>query len=262
MGNIIEVRDVSCSFNGETVIGDISMGIPRGGLVAITGTSGSGKSTLLKIMAGLIVPDSGTVEVDGELIGSVSRNTLFLMRRKMSFVFQDAALLSNLNVYNNIALPLRYHFGMDEKLIENKVYGFLQTFDLMRVRNTLPAHLSMGLRKLAGFARALVVEPKIIFFDEPITGIDAIARRKVIERLLPLKRDPEVTIVTVSHNLDFIKSYADRIALVHEQRLFAYGTREETLSSTDPVLQTVLSTIVDEESAEADEVLGLLTGEF
>ncbi len=258
--SILKIDDVSISFDQEKVLDSVSMSIPRGRLVTITGPSGCGKSTLLKISAGLISPDTGTVYINGVDIFSASRSSLYTMRKEFGFVFQDAALISNLTVFNNIALPLRYHFNLNDDEIEKRVHDVLEGFDLLEIKGQLPAHLSTGQRKLAGFARALVVNPKLIFFDEPVTGIDAIHQQKMIDRLIPLQDDPNITLIMVSHNLDFIKAYADYIALLYAGKLFAYGRRDEILRSSDPILQKIMSIIVDEEAIIAEEVLGLLTG--
>ncbi|MFW6181591.1 MAG: ABC transporter ATP-binding protein [Spirochaetota bacterium] len=261
VNEIVKIQDVAFSFDQTAVLDGITMTIPRGRLVAITGPSGGGKSTLLKITCGLLAPTAGTVHVNGVDIFALGRQALFTLRRSFGFVFQDAALISNLDVFTNVALPLRYHGGLPEGEIEDKVTGILRSFDLLGIRGQLPAHLSAGQRKLVSFARALVVKPSLIFFDEPVTGIDAIHREKMTEHILPLRDDPDVTLLMVSHNLDFIKSYADYIALIYGGRLFAYGRRDDIMKSDDPILQKILSIIVDESERVAEEVLGLLTGE-
>jgi len=258
--SILKIDGVSITFENEKVLDSISMNIPRGRLVTITGPSGCGKSTLLKISAGLIPPDTGSVHIGGVDIFTTSRSSLYTMRKEFGFVFQDAALISNLTVFNNIALPLRYHFNLSEDEINKRVNDVLEGFDLLEIKSQLPAHLSIGQRKLAGFARALVVNPKLIYFDEPVTGIDAIHRQKMIDKLIPLRDDPDITLIMVSHNLDFIKTYADYIALLYAGKLFAYGQRDEILRSSDPILQKIMSIIIDEEALIAEEVLGLLTG--
>ena len=258
--NILEVKNISISYGDDIVLDNISMNFPRGKLIAITGPAGCGKSTLLKIAAGLIYPDGGSVYINGVDILNVPRSELFQMRKEFAFVFQDAALLSNISVYNNIALPLRYHYNPPEEEVKKKVTEMLMMFDLGNDRDLLPAQLSMGQRKLVSFARALVMEPKIIFFDEPVSGIDAIAREKMVNKILPLRDDPDVTVIMVSHNLEFIKSSADYIALLYNNRLFTYGKRDEILKSQDPILQRILSIIVDEQALVAEEVLDILMG--
>jgi phospholipid/cholesterol/gamma-HCH transport system ATP-binding protein len=258
--DIVKLEQIGISYGKETVLDNITMRFPRGKLIAITGPAGCGKSTLLKIAAGLVYPDRGRVQINGKDIFSISRTELFQMRKEIAFVFQDAALLSNLTVYNNIALPLRYHFNPPEEELDRKVNEMLTMFDLKNEKNLFPAQLSFGQRKLVSFARGLIMEPKIIFFDEPVAGIDAIAREKMVNKILPLRDDPDVTAIMVSHNLDFIKSSADYIALMYNHRLFTYGKRDEILKSNDPILQRILSIIIDEEAAVAEEILGILTG--
>jgi phospholipid/cholesterol/gamma-HCH transport system ATP-binding protein len=256
---ILELKDVSIFFDEEVLLNSISMKIPRGKLVAVTGPSGCGKSTFLKVAAGLLPPNSGNVFIEGIDIFNLSRSTLFDMRKHFAFVFQDGALMSNLTLYNNIALPLKYHYRLKDKEIDERVNETLEDFDLTDVKTHLPAQLSTGQRKLASFARALIMEPKLIFFDEPVSGIDTLTLNKMIDKIIPLRDNPEVTIIMVSHNLDFIKTSADYIALIYENNLFAYGKRDDIMKSDDPILQRVLSIIVDEQEIVAEEVLKLLT---
>ncbi|UCB45332.1 MAG: ATP-binding cassette domain-containing protein [Spirochaetota bacterium] len=256
---ILELKDVSIFFDEEVLLNSISMTIPRGKLVAVTGPSGCGKSTLLKIAAGLLPPDSGNVFIEGTDIFNISRNTLFTMRKHFAFVFQDGALMSNLTLYNNLALPLKYHYRLKDKEISERVNATLEDFGLEDVRMHLPAKLSIGQRKLASFARALIMEPKLIFFDEPVSGVDSLTLNKMIDKIIPLRDDPEVTVIMVSHNLEFIKTSADYIALIYENNLFAYGKRDDIMRSDDPILQRVLSIIVDEQEIVAEEVLKILT---
>ncbi len=258
---ILELKDISLTFEDEKILDNISMKFPKGKLIAITGPSGCGKSTLLKISAGLISPDRGQVFIEGNNIFELSRTTLFQMRKELAFIFQDAALISNLTVYNNIALPLRHHYNPPEDEINRKVTGILRNVNLENERDLLPAQLSMGQRKLVSFARGLILEPGLIFFDEPVSGIDVITREKIINMILPLNDDPDITLIMVSHNIDFIKSSADYIALIYENRLIAYDKKDDILRTTDPIIQRILSIIIDEETTVAKEVLGILTGE-
>jgi phospholipid/cholesterol/gamma-HCH transport system ATP-binding protein len=259
---ILELKDVSILFDEEVLLNSISMIIPRGKLIAVTGPSGCGKSTLLKVAAGLLPPNTGNVYIEGTDIFNISRNTLFNMRKNFAFVFQDGALMSNLTLYNNLALPLRYHHRLKDKEIAARVNATLEDFGLEAVRMNLPAQLSIGQRKLASFARALIMEPRLIFFDEPVSGVDSLTLNKMIDKIIPLRDDPEVTVIMVSHNLEFIKTSADYIALIYENNLFAYGKRDDIMRSDDPILQRVLSIIVDEQEIVAEEVLKLLTNDF
>jgi len=260
--NIIEVRNVSYGHGSNRVLDNISMDIPKGKLVMITGLSGCGKTTLLKIIAGLIEPDQGSVSIDGVDIFMVPRLKLFEMRRKMAFMFQDGALLSNLSIFDNIALPLRYHYNLPQDEIEKRVLSLLDSYGLKSLQSELPGSLSMIQRKLAGVARALVMEPTMIFADEPIGFMDVVAREQLSNMLIQMRDDPEVTLIAVGHNIEFIKMYADYIGILHDQRLFAYGEKNEILKSRDPVLQRILSIIIDETEMLAESVLGVMRGDI
>lgn len=258
--NVIEVRNVSHSFGENLVLDNISLDFPKGRLVTITGLSGSGKTTLIKIIAGLIEPDQGEVYIEGVDITKINRLKLFEMRKHMSFMFQSGALLNNLTVFDNIALPLSYHQNLSEKEIEERVHVALDQFDMTGYRDVLPSHLSMGQRKLIGVSRALIMKPTILFMDEPVGVMDAIVRERMINALIKMRDDPEVTIIAVTHNIDFIKHYPDYIAILHDKRIFAYGKRDEILKSRNPVLQRIMAIIVDETEMLAESVLGLMTG--
>jgi phospholipid/cholesterol/gamma-HCH transport system ATP-binding protein len=257
---VLELIDISMRFDREIILDKISMAFPKGRLIAITGPSGCGKSTLLKITAGLVNPDSGQVLLNDVDITSISRQALFKMRRDIAFVFQDAALISNLTAFENIAFPLRHHYNPPEAEIDEKVSDVLKDFDLEDEKNLLPAQLSFGQRKMISFARGLILNPKLVFFDEPVSGIDVITREKITNRILPLKNDPEVTVVLVSHNIDFIKDYADYIGLINDGKLIAYGEKNEIFRSDDRRIQRILSIIIDEEAVVAEEVLDILMG--
>lgn len=258
--NIVEIRNIYHSFGANTLLKKVSLNIPRGRHVMITGLSGSGKTTLIKIIAGLIEPDQGEVHIEGVNISKVSRSKLFEMRKHMSFMFQSGALLNNLSVFDNIALPLNYHMNLPEKEIEERVITALDQFGMADIRESMPGHLSMAQRKLVGVARALIVEPSILFIDEPIGVMDAIIREQMVTSLNTMRDNPNVTLVTVTHNIDYIKQHSDYIAILHEGRIFAFGTRDEILKSRDPVLQRIMAIIVDETEMLAESVLGLMTG--
>jgi len=258
--NIIEIRNIFHSFRTNTILKKVSLDIPRGRHVMITGLSGSGKTTLIKIIAGLIEPDEGEVYIEGVDISKISRQKLFEMRKRMSFMFQGGALLNNLSVYDNIALPLNYHMSLSKKEVEERVLSVLDQFDMVDIRDSMPGHLSMAQRKLVGVARALIVEPSILFIDEPIGVMDAIIREQMVTSLNTMRDNPSVTLVTVTHNVDYIKQHSDYIAILHEGRIFAFGTRDEILKSHDPVLQRIMAIIVDETELLAESVLGLMTG--
>jgi phospholipid/cholesterol/gamma-HCH transport system ATP-binding protein len=260
--HIIQVRHVSHAYGRKQVIDDISLDIVKGKLTGVTGLSGCGKTTLLKIIAGLIEPDRGEVIIDGIDIFTLPRIKLLELRKKIGFIFQDGALLSNLSVFDNIALPLRYHYELSQNEIKNRVESYLDFYRVSDHRDMMPGHLSIGERKLIGVIRTLVMEPRIIFSDEPIGTMDAIVRQRVLDTMVTLRDDPEITILSFTHNIDMIKQYADYIGILHDRRLLAYGRREDIIHSSDPMLQRILSIIIDETEMLADSVLGIMTGDL
>jgi phospholipid/cholesterol/gamma-HCH transport system ATP-binding protein len=258
--NIIDIKNIHHAFGAKTILKNVTMSIPRGRHVMITGLSGSGKSTLIKITAGLIEPDRGEVFIEGVNLSQIKRGSLFEMRKRMAFMFQTGALLNNLSVFDNVALPLNYHMDLSKDEIEGRVLSALDQFGMSEIRDSMPGHLSLGQRKLVGVARALIMEPSILFIDEPIGVMDAIIREQMVSSLNSMRDDPDVTLVTVTHNIDYIKQHSDYIAILHEGRIFAFGTRDEILKSRDPVLQRIMAIIVDETEMLAESVLGLMTG--
>jgi phospholipid/cholesterol/gamma-HCH transport system ATP-binding protein len=178
----------------------------------------------------------------------------------MGFIFQDGALLSNISVFDNIALPLRYHYNMPLDEIEEKVLPLLEHYELAEYRDMMPGHLSVGQRKLLGIIRTIAMEPKIVFTDEPVGITDAIVRQRVTDTLVAFRDDPEITVVSVTHNIDLVKQYADYIGILHEKRLFAYDERNAIVHSRDPVLHRLLSIIIDEAEDMAEGVLEIMEG--
>jgi ABC-type transporter Mla maintaining outer membrane lipid asymmetry ATPase subunit MlaF len=259
---IIQVRNVSHAYGKKQVLDDISMDIVKGRLTGITGQSGCGKTTLLKIIAGLIEPDSGEVLIDGVDIFTLPRIKLLELRKEIGFIFQDGALLSNLSVFENVALPLRYHYDLPQEEVINRVESLLELYRVSDHRDMMPGHLSLGERKRIGVIRTLIMKPRIIFSDEPIGTMDAIVRNRVLDTLIQLRDDPEITLLTFTHNIDMIKQHADYIGILHDKRLLAYGKREDIVHSRDPMLKRILSIIVDETEMLAESVLGIMTGDL
>ena len=240
---IIQIEDLYKSFGGNHVLQGINLSIMPGTTQVILGGSGSGKSVLMKHMIGLLKPDSGRVIVDGEDIAPLPESELSRVRKKFGMVFQGAALFDSMNVYENVAFPLREHFKhMPEREIREKVHQKLSVVGLEDVDERFPDELSGGMRKRVGLARAIVLEPKIVLYDEPTTGLDPITTDYVDEMILGAKQKLGVTSVVISHDIASAFKVADQIAFLYQGKLVAQGTPSEMRHATHPQVHEFLST--------------------
>ena len=234
---MIETRNLRKSFGAQTVLDGVSFRIENGESVAIIGRSGTGKSVLLKHIVGLMKPVAGHVEIGGEDIVGMRTRQLNEVRKRMGMLFQSAALFDSLTVGENVALPLRTHTRMDDTQIRARVKERLEWVGLEGVERSKPASLSGGMRKRVGLARAIVMDPAIILYDEPTTGLDPIMADVIDQLIRSLQRRMGVTTVAVTHDLASAFKIADRIAMLHEGRVVFTGTVAETRSTTDPLMR-------------------------
>jgi phospholipid/cholesterol/gamma-HCH transport system ATP-binding protein len=240
---MIEVVDLHKSFAGHPVLTGIDLEIPAGSTCVILGGSGSGKTVLMKHMIGLLKPDSGRMIIDGEDIVPMGTDALERVRRKFGMVFQAAALFDSMNVYENVAFPLREHRRkMPEEQIREVVRAKLSLMGLNNVEHKFPADLSGGMRKRVGLARAIVLDPKIVLYDEPTTGLDPITTDYVDEMILAAKRELGVTSVVISHDIASAFNVADQIAFLSKGVIVARGTPEQMRESEHPAVRVFLQT--------------------
>lgn len=232
---VIEARDVSLSFDEDRVLCHISFQVAEGEALAILGASGAGKSTILKLILRLLVPDSGLILIEGEDINQLSFQEVLEVRQKMGMVFQAAALFDSLSVFENVAYPLREHTLMTEQEIAERVEDALNLVDmsLREFGMRLPAELSGGQKKRVGIARAIVHRPSILLYDEPTTGLDPLTARTIVELIVRLQNELEVTSVVVSHDVRAVLAVSTRIAMLRDCRIVFYGTPEEIVASED-----------------------------
>ncbi len=232
----IALEGISKGFGGKSVLEDVSLEVREGETVAVIGASGVGKSVLLKTIVGLLVPDTGRVEVDGEVVTELSREALYELRRRVGYVFQFAALFDSMTVYENLTMGLR-RMGMPRDEQEARVRESLRLVDMEGYDEQLPGELSGGQRKRAGLARAIATHPKYLLYDEPTTGLDPVTTA-VIDRLI-LRMDEElgVTSVVVTHTMSSAYRVADRIAMLYEGRIRTVGTPEEIQGTEDPIVK-------------------------
>ncbi len=238
---MIEIVDLKKSFQGQPVLRGVNLRIPRGGISVIIGGSGAGKSVLLKHMIGLLRPDSGHIYVNGRDICRLRGWELRESRKQFGMLFQGAALFDSMTVGDNVAFPLRQHSRLREKEIQTRVRDMLGRVGLHGVEHKYPAELSGGMRKRVGLARALILEPEIVLFDEPTTGLDPIMSDVINRLILNTQRRLSLTFVIISHDVQGAFLLADRIAFLYKGKIAAEGSPEEIRGNPDPVLRQFLA---------------------
>ena len=221
---MIEIKGLTISFDDETVLENIDLDIRKNEITTIVGQSGCGKSVLMKTIEGLIKPETGTVLVDGKNIFSLSRKELNSTRRKLAMLFQGAALLDSLNVYQNIALPLMEHSKLSEDKILDLVIDKLKLLGLIDVLDKMPSELSGGMKKRVALARAIIMQPEYIIYDEPTTGLDPIIANEIVELIQKLHNNFAVTSIIITHDLNCIRKIKGRIAMIHDKKIVFDGT--------------------------------------
>ena len=233
----IVAKRLNKSFNGNHVLRELDLEVERGETFVLLGLSGSGKSVFLKHIAGLIVPDSGTIEVLGSNIHELPPDQLLELRRHVGMVFQSAALFNSMTVEENVALALREYNQHTEDDIRDIVNEKLKLVSMTDSHHLLPEEISGGMKKRVAVARALALDPKIILFDEPTTGLDPIMSRNVDELILDLKKQVKVTSVVVSHDLATAFLVGDRVGMIHEGRIIGVGTPDEFRASDNEIIR-------------------------
>jgi phospholipid/cholesterol/gamma-HCH transport system ATP-binding protein len=238
----IELRGVRKSFAGRVVLDGVDLMVPRGTTTVILGGSGSGKSVLMRHVIGLLRPDAGEVRVDGEDIVPLAGPALDRVRRRFGMVFQNAALFDSLTVGENVAFPLREHLKLDDAEVRRRVAHKLALVGLSGIESRLPAELSGGMRKRVALARAVILDPAIVLYDEPTTGLDPVSTDGVDELILTARRELGVTSLVISHDIGSAFKVADRIAFLSEGRIAEEGTPAELRRSTHPSVEAFLRT--------------------
>ena len=241
----IVIDSVSKRLGTKQVLRDLSLNVAAGESVAIIGRSGTGKSVLLKHVVGLMLPDDGTVRVDGVDIPSLGTKELLEMRKMMGMLFQGGALFDSLSVGDNVGLPLREHTDMDETQVDLVVKEKLHLVGLEGVQDMRPSNLSGGMKKRAALARALALNPRIMLYDEPTTGLDPITSDLINRLIRRLQERLGITSIAVTHDMRSAYHIADRIAMLHEGRIHAVGTPAEIQASTDPAVKQFIEGSAD-----------------
>lgn len=235
---MIEIIDLHKSFGSNKVLRGINLIIKEGESLAIIGRSGCGKSVLLKHIVGLLSPDEGYIKFEGKIINNLERKELYEVRRKFGFLFQGAALFDSMTVEENVSLALVENENrMSPEEIKKIVAEKLELVGLPGTQNLKPSELSGGMKKRVGLARALVTNPEYILYDEPTTGLDPIMSDSIDDLIKDLNEKLNVTSIIVTHDMFSVKNTADKIAMIHEGKIYFTGTPEEVLESKDPVIQ-------------------------
>jgi phospholipid/cholesterol/gamma-HCH transport system ATP-binding protein len=238
---MIEVAHLYKSFGSHPVLRGINLAVAEGTTCVILGASGSGKTVLMKHMIGLLKPDQGQVLVDGEDLVPLPDRELEQVRRKFGMVFQAAALFDSMTVFENVSFPLREHRrNLSEAEIRERVKQKLAIVGLRDIDDKYPADLSGGMRKRVGLARAIVLDPKIVLYDEPTTGLDPITSHYVDQMILDAQRELHVTSVVISHSVSSAFRVANQIAFLHDGQIIEDGPPSQLKNSRQPAVQTFL----------------------
>jgi phospholipid/cholesterol/gamma-HCH transport system ATP-binding protein len=242
---VIEFKNLVKRFGTRTVLNGLSLKIGEGEIIFILGTSGTGKSVLLKNLVGLMTPDEGEIWIDNEEVSKFTEDEYLSVRKKCGMVFQHPALFDSLTIYENVAFGLRRHFQLDEETIRHKVSKALRLVHLTGIEQKRPAQISYGMQKRVSLARTVALEPRILLFDEPTTGLDPVTTTAVNQLILDLSRELKTTSIVVSHDMNCALSIADRIVVLDKGEIVALGTPEDLKRSDIPLVKDFLAEVLE-----------------
>ncbi|UYP18652.1 ABC transporter ATP-binding protein [Rhodococcus sp. Z13] len=240
MGVEVSVEGLTKSFGSQRIWQDVTLTLPAGEVSALLGPSGTGKSVFLKSLIGLLRPEEGSIVIDGTDILQCSSKELYEIRKLFGVLFQDGALFGSMNLYDNVAFPLREHTKKSESEIRQIVMSKLELVGLLGAESKLPGEISGGMRKRAGLARALVLDPEIILVDEPDSGLDPVRTTYISQTLIDINAEIDATILIVSHNINLARTVPDNIGMLFRKELVMFGPREVLLTSDEPVVKQFL----------------------
>jgi phospholipid/cholesterol/gamma-HCH transport system ATP-binding protein len=261
MENAIDVTGLVTQYGERIILKNIAFGIPRGMTTVILGGSGCGKSTLLKHLIGLLKPTSGSISINGSDITVMNEEELNGVRRKMGILFQGAALLNSMTIMDNVALPMREHTKLKDSTIKIMVRMKLDLVGLSGFEDFYPSQLSGGMKKRAGLARALALDPELLFFDEPSAGLDPVTAAGLDELIIKLKNVFRMTIVVVTHELPSVFAIADYVIMLDAGDIIFFGALDELKASEHPRIRMFLERQPEKATYSPEDYFRIIAGE-
>jgi phospholipid/cholesterol/gamma-HCH transport system ATP-binding protein len=234
---VIRVHEVRFAFPGNTVLDGMSIDIEESLTTVVIGRSGIGKSVLLKCITGLLVPQSGSITIDGSEVVGAARHEILAIRRRIGMLFQEGALFDSMNVHENVAFPLLYHKAGTPREVERKVHAYLELVGMLDFSKAMPQELSGGMKRKVAIARAMILEPRYLLYDEPTAGLDPASAAIVESMMKRLQQERAITSMVVTHDIDLTRYIADRIALLEEGKIVALEGRDEAFVESSLVYE-------------------------
>jgi phospholipid/cholesterol/gamma-HCH transport system ATP-binding protein len=238
---VVEVRDVHYAIGGRAIFAGLDLTVPRGRITAIMGPSGGGKTTLLKLITGQVFADRGSVRVFGQDVATLDRRALYALRQRLGLLFQSGALLTDMDVFDNVAFPVREHTDLPETLLRKLVLRTLRALGLPPPPHLLPAELSGGMGRRVALARAIVLDPEVLMYDEPFVGLDPISLGVILRLIKQMNSALGITSIVVSHDVRELATIADESYLLLGGRIAAAGTPEQLRTSSSPAVQQFMT---------------------
>jgi phospholipid/cholesterol/gamma-HCH transport system ATP-binding protein len=239
---MIQIKNLKKSFGQKEILKGVNLDIKKGYTTVVFGLSGSGKSTIIKHIVGLLKPDMGSINIDGVDVTKLDEIGLLELRKRIGFLFQSGALFDSMNVFDNVAFPLREHTNMSESVIKKEVYSALEMVALEpeRVSKLYPDELSGGMRKRAGLARTIILKPEIMLYDEPTTGLDPIISDQISQMIIKLQKELKITSILISHDIKEAFKCSDYTAMLYDGRIIANSDSESFKNSNNEIIKCFL----------------------